>query len=42
MLLKDGENGGRRITGLKLGGEWMGKEILLGAFLVGLQRVVED
>jgi hypothetical protein len=42
MLLKDDENGGRRVTGLKGGGEWMGKEISLGEFLVGFQRVVED
>jgi hypothetical protein len=42
LLLKDGENGGRRAAGLELGGEGMNKEILFGAGFVGVQRIIHD
>ena len=42
LLLKDGENGGRRVAGLELGGEGMGEELLFGARFVGFQRIVYD
>jgi hypothetical protein len=41
LLLEDGEDGSRRIAGLKLGGEWMGKEILLCVLFVRFQGIVE-
>ena len=34
LLLKDGENSGRRVACLKLGGEWMSKEVFLCLFFV--------
>jgi len=34
LLLKDGENVGRRVACLKLGGEWMSKEVVLCLFFV--------
>ncbi len=36
------ENGAGRGAGLKLGDEWMGKEIVLGTFFVDLQGIVEN
>jgi hypothetical protein len=42
LLLKDGENGGRRVASLEPGGEWMGKQILLRAFFVHIQRIIDD
>jgi hypothetical protein len=41
LLLKDGENGGWRVAGLKLGGEWMGEEISLCLFFVRFQCIIE-
>lgn len=34
LLLKDSENCGGRVASLKLGGEWMSKEVLLCVFFV--------
>jgi hypothetical protein len=42
LLLKDGENGGGRVARLKLGGKWMGKQILLCAFFVRIQGIIDD
>jgi hypothetical protein len=42
LVLKDGENGGRRVAGLKLGGERMNKEILFRTLFVGVERIVYD
>jgi hypothetical protein len=42
LLLKDCENGGGRVARLKLRGEWVGKKILLGAFFVRFQRIIDD
>jgi hypothetical protein len=42
LLLEDGKNGGRRVAGLKLGGEGMEKRIFFGALLVGVQRIVDE
>ena len=42
LLVKDGENVGGRVAGLKLGGEGMDKKIFLGACFVGFQRIVDD
>ena len=41
LLLKDGENGGWRVAGLKLSGEWMGEEISLCLFFVHFQGIIE-
>jgi len=40
--MNEGENGAGRVTGLKLDDQWMGKEIVLGTFLVGVQGIVEN
>jgi hypothetical protein len=42
LLLKDGEDGGGRIAGLELGGEWMCKQVLLRAFFVRIQGTIDD
>jgi hypothetical protein len=42
LLVKDGENCGGRVAVLELGGEWMGKKILLSALFVCFQGIVED
>jgi hypothetical protein len=42
LLVKDGKNGGRGVASLKLGGEGMDKNVVLGAPLVGFQRIVDD
>ena len=42
MLVKDGENRGRRAAGLELGGKGMDEKIFFGALLVGIQRIIED
>jgi hypothetical protein len=42
LLLKDGENSGRRVAGLELGGEGMEKNIIFGALFVGFQRIIQD
>jgi len=42
LLLKHGENGGWRIAGLELGGEWMGEKIFLCLFFVRFQGIIEN
>jgi hypothetical protein len=41
LLLKYGENGGRRIAGSEPGGEWMCEEIVLCAFFVRVQGIID-
>ena len=41
LLLEHGENGGRRVACLELGGEWMCYEITLGAPFVYFQCIME-
>ena len=41
LLVKDSENGTRRVACLQLGGEWMCEKILLCAPLVRFQRIME-
>ena len=41
LLVDEGENGTGRGTVLELSDKWMGKEIILGTFFVGLQGIVE-
>jgi hypothetical protein len=42
LLMNEGENGAGRGTVLELSNKWMGKEIVIGTFFVGLQGIVED
>jgi hypothetical protein len=42
LFMNEGENGAGRGTGLELDDKRMGKEIVLGTFFVGLQRIVEN
>jgi hypothetical protein len=42
LLMNDGENGAGRIARLELGRKWMCKKIVLGAFFVPLQGIIED
>lgn len=42
LLVKDGENGVRRVAVLELGGEWMGKQIVLSARFVFFERIIDD
>jgi hypothetical protein len=42
LLVKDGENGARRVARLKLGSEWMFKEVFLCAFFVCFQGIIEN
>ena len=42
LLMKDGENGAGRVAGLELGGEWVCKKILLCAFFVFFQGIIEN
>jgi hypothetical protein len=42
LLLKHGENAARRIAGLEPASEWVLKEIVLCAFLVRFQGIVEN
>ena len=42
LIFKDGDNGGSRIAVLQLGCKRMGKEVLFGLLLVGLQGSFED
>ena len=42
LLLKDVENAVRRFTALELGSEWVREKILLGAFFVRSQGIVEN
>ena len=42
LLLKDVENGAGRIADLELGGEWMGKQVLLRALFILIQRIADD
>jgi hypothetical protein len=39
--LKDSKNIGGRFAALKLGGEWMSKEIVLGALVINFQGIVD-
>ena len=41
-MLKDVENAVRRFTALELGSEWVREKILLGAFFVRFQGIVEN
>ena len=40
--MNEGENGAGRVADLKLDDRWMGKEIFLGTFLVGVQGIIEN
>jgi hypothetical protein len=42
LLLKDGENVARRVAGLELDCEWMGKQIFLRPLFVRFQGVIDD
>jgi hypothetical protein len=42
LLLNEGENVAGRGTVLELSDKWMGKEIVLGTFFVGVQGIVEN
>ena len=42
LLLKYGENSGRRVAGLELGGEWVCKEVLLGMLFVCFESIIEE
>jgi hypothetical protein len=42
LLLKECENGAGSVAGLELGGKRMGKQILLCAFFVCFQGIIED
>ena len=42
LILKDDEDGISRVAILQLGSKWMRQEVLLGLFLVGLDRGLED
>ena len=42
LLVNEGENGAGRGTVLELSDKWMRKKIVLGAFFVGLQGIVEN
>jgi hypothetical protein len=41
LLLKDNKNGTGRLAGLELDGEWMRKQIVLRAFFVRIQGIVD-
>ena len=40
--MNEGEDGAGRVTGLELDDKWMGKEIFLGTFFVGVQGIVKN
>ncbi len=42
LLLKDVENATRGVAALELGSEWVGEKILLRAFFVCFQGIVEN
>jgi hypothetical protein len=42
LLIHDSEDGCERVAVLELGDKWMGKKIILCAFFVGLQGIVEN
>ncbi len=42
MLVKDSENCAGRVAVLELGGEWMGKKIVLCALFVCFQGIIDD
>ena len=42
LVLKDGEYGVSRVAILQLRGEGMSEKVLLGLFLVGLERGLKD
>ena len=41
LLLKDNDNGTRRITALEPGGERMGEKIVLCTLFIGVQGIVD-
>ncbi len=42
LVLKHGENGGRRVAAVQSSGKWMGEKVFISLFLVRLQGSVED
>jgi hypothetical protein len=42
LLLKDNNNGTRSVTGLKPGGEWVSKQIILCTLFIGVQGVIDQ
>jgi hypothetical protein len=42
LLLKDVENATRRVAVLELGSEWVGEKIVLCAFFVRIQGIIEN
>jgi hypothetical protein len=42
LLLKDVENVARRLAELELGSEWVGEKIVLCAFFVRFQGMIEN
>ena len=42
LVLKDSQNGGRRVAGVQLDGKWMREKVVFRIFLVRLQGSVED
>ena len=42
LLVNDSENGAERVAVLELCDKWMGKKIVLCAFFVGLQGIIEN
>ncbi len=42
MLLKDVENAARGVAALELGSEWVGEKILLRAFFICFQGIIEN
>ena len=42
LLLEYDENGARRLAGLELGREWMGKKIVFRLLFVDFQGVIEN
>ena len=42
LVMNESENCAGRGTALELSDKWMGKEIVLGTFFVGLQGIVEN
>jgi len=42
LFLKDGDNVTGSVAGLEPGGEGMGKQIILCAFFVGVQGIIDD
>ncbi len=42
LVLKDGENGGRRVAAVQSGGKWMREKVFFSLFLIRSQGSVED